>query len=255
MPGRPPVRRPRRRETDEGIEPPPAEQSVGGQAEQDGAGEVGAQEILDTFAGGGAGVQATAQPLFGDAQPRHDRDGHRGQRDPEPAGSGVAAGDELVDRLDGDVRGQEPERDRDRPSRPCLGVGDNVREPVKRQITITLASPSTTLDSAHPTSAMEAAARPVARPTAPSTVIQARLNQLSAFAWRVAFNQAASRTVGRVGVQHASPQPSLSLVRRGAWCSLTGPARSSRTARRRCRWRPAGSPPRRAGLSGRAGPG
>ena len=199
-----------------GIQPPPAEQCVGGQAEQDGCGEVGAQEVLDTFAGGGAGVQPTAQPLFGDAgSPGMIATDIAVSAIPSPLDPGWLPVTSLWTASTATYGARSQNETATAFRARASEVGDNVREPVKRQITITLASPSTTLDSAHPTSAMEAAARPVARPTAPSTVIQARLTHDSIFAWRVAFNQAASRTVGRVGVQHASPQPSLSLVRRG----------------------------------------
>ena len=46
---------------------------------------------------------------------------------------------------------------------------------MKRQITMTLASPSTALDNAQPINAMEPAAIPATRPATPSTVIQTRL--------------------------------------------------------------------------------
>jgi hypothetical protein len=50
---------------------------------------------------------------------------------------------------------------------------------VKRQTTITLASPSMTLPSAQPTSAIEPAAKPATRPMTPSAAIQASDAQAS----------------------------------------------------------------------------
>ncbi len=58
-------------------------------------------------------------------------------------------------------------------------VSDRVRGPVNRQITITLASASIALPSAHATSAIEPEAKPATRPIAPSAVIQARDAQAS----------------------------------------------------------------------------
>lgn len=51
-----------------------------------------------------------------------------------------------------------------------------MRDPVKRQITTTLAKPSIALSKPKPTSAIDPAAAPAATPTAPSTVIQPRLS-------------------------------------------------------------------------------
>jgi hypothetical protein len=57
--------------------------------------------------------------------------------------------------------------------RPPFGGSDSIRDPVNRQTTITLASPSMPLPSAQPTSAIEPAANPAAKPTTPSAAIQA----------------------------------------------------------------------------------
>src|SRR5262249_8863010 len=58
-------------------------------------------------------------------------------------------------------------------------VSDSVRPPLNRQITMTLASPSTAEERAHPTRAIDPALTPAASPTAPSIVIHARLAQAS----------------------------------------------------------------------------
>jgi hypothetical protein len=56
---------------------------------------------------------------------------------------------------------------------------DSIRDPVNRQTTITLASASIALPSAQPTSAIEPAATPAIRPSAPSAAIQANDAQAS----------------------------------------------------------------------------
>jgi hypothetical protein len=58
-------------------------------------------------------------------------------------------------------------------------VSDSIRDPVKRQTTIALASPSMPLPSAQPTSAIEPAAKPAIRPITPSAAIQASDAQAS----------------------------------------------------------------------------
>src|SRR5579884_3753224 len=71
-------------------------------------------------------------------------------------------------------------------------VAESVREPVNRQITIALARPSTPEESAQPVSAIDPAAKPAIRPTAPSTVIHARLAHASHRASRAASSHLAS---------------------------------------------------------------
>jgi len=73
-------------------------------------------------------------------------------------------------------------------------VSEWVREPVNRQITITLAKPSTPEERAHPRSAIEPAATPAAIPSRPSTVIHPKLNHDSQRTWRAARCHAALRS-------------------------------------------------------------
>jgi hypothetical protein len=80
-------------------------------------------------------------------------------------------------------------------------VSDRVRDPVNRQITITLASASIALPSAHPTSATDPAARPATRPATPSAVIHASDAQASQRAYRAARYQRSSRLTGGAAVQ------------------------------------------------------
>jgi hypothetical protein len=86
---------------------------------------------------------------------------------------------QVADGLDRDVGGQQPEADRDGFCARRSAVSDSIRDPVNRQTTITLASPSMPLPSAQPTRAIEPAAKPATRPMTPSAVIQASDAQAS----------------------------------------------------------------------------
>jgi hypothetical protein len=68
-----------------------------------------------------------------------------------------------------------------------------VREPLKRQITIALASPSGALPSAHPVNAIDPTARPCHSPMAPSLSITTKLSQANRRAHRALRCHPASR--------------------------------------------------------------
>lgn len=106
---------------DGGVEPPPTQQRVGQQPDQDRAGQVGAQQVLDALPGGGPGAEAGTEALLRHAQQRHDDHAGGGESDAQPAGCGPVPGQQGGDRVVGDVRGEQEEADRDRPLRPVLG--------------------------------------------------------------------------------------------------------------------------------------
>jgi hypothetical protein len=81
--------------------------------------------------------------------------------------------------LDRDVGGQQPEAAATARCARCSAVSDTIRNPVNRRTTITLASASMPLPSAQPTRAIDPAAAPAIRPTAPSAAIRASDDQAS----------------------------------------------------------------------------
>ena len=52
------------------IQPPPAEGGVGNQPDEDGSGQVGAEQVLGAFPGGCGRAEPLAQAALGDAQRR-----------------------------------------------------------------------------------------------------------------------------------------------------------------------------------------
>ena len=94
------------RERDGGIGPPEAEGGVEREACEHAGGEVGAEQVLGAFAGGGAGAEAMAEAVLGVAEEGHDDDAGDREADPEPAGVGVLAGDQGADRVLRDVGGE-----------------------------------------------------------------------------------------------------------------------------------------------------
>jgi hypothetical protein len=80
---------------------------------------------------------------------------------------------QVADGFERNVEGQQPEADSYCLLRSLLGGCDSIRDPVKRQTTITLASVSMALSSAQPTRVIEPAAKPASRPRVPSAAIQA----------------------------------------------------------------------------------
>src|SRR5512133_2636626 len=67
------------------VEPPGAGDGVAEQPEQECAGEVGAEHVLPSLAGGGGGSEAHREALLGDAEERHEDERADGQADADPA--------------------------------------------------------------------------------------------------------------------------------------------------------------------------
>ena len=130
--------------------------------------------------------------------------------------SAEVVADQVADGFERDVGGQQPEADRHGLCARRSAVGDSVREPVKRQTTITLASPSIALPSAQPTKAIEPAAKPAASPTPPSAIIQASDAQASQRAYRAARSHCSSGLAAVVTAQSSQPVP-------GAGTAAPGP--------------------------------
>ena len=83
----------------------------------------------------------------------------------------MLAADERADGLESDVGREDEELDRDEFLRAPSAVWDITREPVKRQMMITLAKPSTAESRPNPTSAIDPAMTPARIATIPSTLI------------------------------------------------------------------------------------
>jgi hypothetical protein len=80
-----------------------AEQAVGDQPDEHGQGEVGAQQVLGAFSGGGRGADPAADPAFGNAKAGFEDGGSGGKNQAGDAGFGVVGGGQGADGLDGDV--------------------------------------------------------------------------------------------------------------------------------------------------------
>ena len=100
-------------ERDHAIEPPPPGQGVGEQADEDRSGQVGAQQVLGAFPGGGGGAEPLAEAALGDAERRFEDEGPGGQREPDPALLRVIARDQALDALGCDVGREQVEADGD----------------------------------------------------------------------------------------------------------------------------------------------
>ena len=107
----------------------------------------------------------------------------------------MLAGDELVDRLVGDVGGEEEELDGDELLRAVSAACECSREPVKRQTMTRLAKPSMKESSPKETSAIEPAAMPAVSAMTPSAPIQASESQESRRALRAASCHSRLRAV------------------------------------------------------------
>ena len=77
-------------ERDGGIGPPEAEGCVEREAGEHSCGEVGAEQVLGAFAGGGARSQALADAVLGLAELGHDDDAGDREADPGPADVGCS---------------------------------------------------------------------------------------------------------------------------------------------------------------------
>jgi len=133
----------------------------------------GEDEVLDAFSGGGAGAEDRAEAFLGHREEGHDHQAGGGDVDAEAADAGLVAVEQVADRFERDVGGEEEEKEtatafwaRD------SAVSDRVRVPVNRQITMTEARPSMTEPSAHASREMDWACTPAIRPVIPSALIQ-----------------------------------------------------------------------------------
>src|SRR5204862_2161501 len=82
----------------ERIEPPEPNEVVGEQADQHGRGEIRAEEVLTTLAGGRGRAELLAQPELRPTEPRADRQRAGGQPNAEPARVGVVLDHEHAGR-------------------------------------------------------------------------------------------------------------------------------------------------------------
>jgi hypothetical protein len=67
-------------------------------------------------------LSLSARPALGDPEEWHPDDARGDERDPEPARLGLLARPKLVGSLEGDVRGEQEELDRDQLLRPFFGA-------------------------------------------------------------------------------------------------------------------------------------
>ena len=114
------------------VGPPPAECGVEREPDEQGGGEVGAEHVLPALAVPGVRVELAGDAGFGVGQERHRDQGDDREADPDRAAGGVLAAGEGDGRVDGDVCGEQPERDRDQLLRApfgVLGVGAGDVEP------------------------------------------------------------------------------------------------------------------------------
>jgi hypothetical protein len=118
-------------------------------------------------------VEPAREAQLRPAEQRHDHDRRGGHRRAEAAELDVAAGEQALERLIEEVRDQEQERPATQRCAVRSLVAECTREPVKRQMIVIDASPSTNDDAAQTTSESELASSPATSPTTPSTLIHA----------------------------------------------------------------------------------
>ncbi len=94
------------------VGPPPAESGVEREPNEQGSGEVGAEHVLPALAVPGVRVELERDARFGIGQQRHRDQGDDREADPDRAAGGVLAARERDGRVDGDIYGEQPERDR-----------------------------------------------------------------------------------------------------------------------------------------------
>ena len=109
-------------EPDNRVEPPGAGERVSQQPDQHRSREVGAEEVLLSLAGGGAGTDPCADALLGAPEHRHDDEAGCREGDPDDAFLGARAIDQRSCRLEGDVGREDEELDRDELLRARLGL-------------------------------------------------------------------------------------------------------------------------------------
>src|ERR1035437_7558211 len=109
-------------ERDNRVGPPESEGDVQRQAYEHAGGEVGAEHVLGSFAGGGARGELGTDAAPGASEERHDEHAGDRQADPDPADAGTVGIDKGAQRGLGDIGGEQEEADRDEPLGALLGV-------------------------------------------------------------------------------------------------------------------------------------
>jgi hypothetical protein len=104
-----------------GVGPPPAEQGIRAEADEQCQREVGAEHVLGALAGGRLRAERAADPALRDRQQRHRRRRRGGERDADPAPSGMRPVDQAPGRLERDVGGEQRIGDGDQLLRSALG--------------------------------------------------------------------------------------------------------------------------------------
>jgi hypothetical protein len=100
-----------------------------------------AEHVLAALALGRGRSDLLRDALFGDAEQRHGDQAPDRERHPGRADVGVLAAGECAHGLERDVRSEQEELDGNELWARCSAVCDITREPVKRQMMITLAKP------------------------------------------------------------------------------------------------------------------
>jgi hypothetical protein len=80
------------------------------------------KKALRAFASRGDRAELVGEAPLGDSEERHSNQTRGGEADAEPTRGGMLGGDEVVDRLGGDVGGKKEELDRDQFLRALLDV-------------------------------------------------------------------------------------------------------------------------------------
>ena len=106
------------------VGPRPPERGIEREPDEQGGGEVGAEHVLPALAVPRVRVELAGDAGFGVGQQWHRDQGDDREADPDRAAGGMLAARERDGRVDGDVCGEHPERDRDELLRaPFGGLG------------------------------------------------------------------------------------------------------------------------------------
>ena len=115
-------------QADHGVQPPGAGDRVAEQADQQRAGEIGAEDVLAALALGRGRADLVGDPLLGDPQQRHRDQAEHGQQHAEDADVGALVAEQGAHRLEGDVGREQEELDRDELLGALLGrLGEHAR--------------------------------------------------------------------------------------------------------------------------------
>src|SRR5438128_935754 len=96
------------------VEPPKAKQCVSEEADQDSAGEVGAEDVLCPLAGGRSRSESGSKPELCATEQRHQDQAADGELDTEVTRLGLGVHEQLVKRVADHVGDEQPDADRDR---------------------------------------------------------------------------------------------------------------------------------------------